>query len=170
MEIELLEGFVFIEDVNQFLDMLNTIGNQNNVHIQALNAQKIAGRPHIDHSIGKALKALKQNNNVARDPGVEIMRYASGKRQIGEAFSMGLCKGNMDILVIIMGDSSSRLKTAKDNLHSIITPGDVMELSDTKKKIIMDQFDITSDELEAAGPHRLQDLVIERVSLVDILK
>ncbi len=170
MEIKLLGGSVSIDDTRCFLKQLSEIADLNDVKIQAFNAKKIAGEAHIRYSIDRALSAIENNRNVARDTGVEIMRYASGKRQIGEAFSMGVYKGDMDILLLIMGESHKQLKNAVEVLYLIITPGEVVAYSDEKKEIIMEQFDITPAELEATGQERIKDLVIERVSLVDILK
>ena len=55
-------------------------------------------------------------------------------------------------------------------LKEMIKEKSVLEYSDLKKDEIMRFFEITEDEIEAAGEEKIPDLVIERVVLLDIFK
>ncbi|MDW7730896.1 MAG: KEOPS complex subunit Cgi121, partial [Methanolobus sp.] len=90
MDFRLFCGHKNIESVPDFLAQVSSVSSENGTIIQAMDAGKIAGEKHVIFAIEKALRAIDNNCNAAKDPGIEIMRYASGKRQIGEAFSMGV--------------------------------------------------------------------------------
>ena len=53
----------------------------------------IAGEKHLHFAVGKALRALAAGTNIRKDPGIEIMSYAAGERQIERSFSIGLQEG-----------------------------------------------------------------------------
>ena len=169
MDIRLVEGSIFIDELRSYLGTLSTMASDHDVIIQGINADKVAGVEHVDSAIRKAMRSMEHGTNVANDLGVEIMRYASGKRQIGEAFSIGLEEGNMNVLFVVIGDAASAEMAVKD-LSGSIEPSSVMAYSDMKKSSIVSQFCITDEELDAVGEDKIPDLVLERVALVDVLK
>ncbi|WP_440953422.1 KEOPS complex subunit Cgi121 [Methanococcoides sp. FTZ1] len=169
MDIRLVEGSIIIDELRSYLGRLSTMASDHDVIIQGINADKIAGWEHVESAIRKAMRSMENGTNVANDLGVEIMRYASGKRQIGEAFSIGLEEGKMNLLFIVIGEASSVENAVKD-LSGSIEPSSVMAYSDMKKGTIVSQFCITDEELGAVGDEKIPDLVLERVALVDVLK
>ena len=58
--------------------------------MQALDADKVVSERHISFAAEKALAAFSERRNIAKDAGMEIMRYASGERQIERALFMGV--------------------------------------------------------------------------------
>ncbi|AKB85897.1 KEOPS complex Cgi121-like subunit [Methanococcoides methylutens MM1] len=169
MDIRLVEGSIFIDELRPYLGRLSAMSSEHDVIIQGVNADKVAGREHVDSAIIKAMRSMDNGTNVANDLGVEIMRYASGKRQIGEAFSIGLTEGRMNVLFIVIGETAS-VDNAVNDLSGSIEPSSVMPYSDSKKADIVSQFCITADELDAVGDEKIPYLVLERVALVDVLK
>lgn len=169
MDIRLVEGSLFIDDLRSYLGRLSTMASEHDVIIQGINADKVAGKDHVDSAIRKAMRSMDNGTNVAKDLGVEIMRYASGKRQIGEAFSIGLTEGQMNVLFIVIGETVS-VEGAVESLSGSIGPSSVLDYSYSKKDAIVSQFCITRDELEAVGDEMIPELVLERVALVDVLK
>ncbi|WP_244603433.1 KEOPS complex subunit Cgi121 [Methanococcoides sp. NM1] len=169
MDIRLVEGSLFIDDLRSYLGRLSTMASEHDVIIQGINADKVAGKDHVDSAIRKAMRSMDNGTNVAKDLGVEIMRYASGKRQIGEAFSIGLTEGQMNVLFIVIGETVS-VEGIMESLSGSIKPASVLDYSDSKKDAIVSQFCITGDELEAVGDEMIPELVLERVALVDVLK
>lgn len=169
MEIRLVEGSIFIDDLRSYLGRLSTMASEHDVIIQGINADRIAGREHVDSAIKKAMRSMDNSTNVAKDLGVEIMRYASGKRQIGEAFSIGLTEGQMNVLFIVIGETAS-VDNAVNVLSGSVEPSSVLDYSDPKKDAIVSQFCITRDELDAVGDEKIPALVLERIALVDVLK
>ncbi|RNI11816.1 hypothetical protein EFE42_10330 [Methanohalophilus sp. RSK] len=164
-----VQGTLFIDDLNAFLQKLIALSDEYEVTIQAMNAEKIAGLSHIELAIKKARRAFESDNNVARDMGVEILRYASGKRQIVEAFSIGVKEGKISVAFLVLGDKD-KVDIALHVLDSMISKHEVIAYSNNKEDTITSHFDISTEETDAIGVSRIPDIVLERVSLVDILK
>ena len=169
MDFRVLCGHMNIGNVPGFLEQILLISSENGTVIQSLDAGKIAGKKHVIFAIEKALRAIDNNCNVAKDPGIEIMRYASGKRQIGEAFSMGVHEGAMDLVFVVLGDPEP-ISSSVSRLEKLISKNNAIEYSADKRETILSQFDITEKEIEAVGEEMIPDLVLERVALVDVLK
>ena len=169
MDTSIVSGLVQIEDLRKFLKTLSEISSINNVTIQALDADKIAGERHVRFAVKKATDAMEAHTNVANDLGVEIMRYAAGERQIEKAFSIGLHEGENSAVFVIVGEEQS-LSLAVIALLEIIDEKPLLDYSVSKQKSIISQFNITESEIEAVGEDKIPELVIERVALVDVLK
>jgi len=169
MEIQVIAGSVYIEDLPEFLKTLTAISSANNVTVQGLNADKIAGKRHIRFAAEKALRAMEMHTNVANDLGVEIMRYAAGERQIGKALSMGLHDGKNNAAFVIAGEPHAVSKVAA-SLKEIVSEKPLLDYSPSMRESIISQFNITELEIEAVGEDKIPELVIERVALVDVLK
>lgn len=169
MDTRIVSGLVHIEDLHEFLKTLGDISSANDVIIQALDADKIAGERHIRFAVKKATDAMEAHTNVAKDPGVEIMRYAAGKRQIGNAFSIGLHEGENKAVFVLIGKERSLL-LASNALLEIIDEKPLLDYSRSKRESIISQFNITESEIGAVGEDKIPELVIERVALVDVLK
>ncbi|KXS46325.1 MULTISPECIES: KEOPS complex subunit Cgi121 [Methanohalophilus] len=164
-----VQGTLFVDDLNAFLQKLNDIADEHDVTIQAMDAGKIAGRAHIELAIKKARKAFDSGSNVARDLGVEILRYASGKRQIVEAFSMGMKEGDISVVFLVLGEKNN-VDAVLPALDSMVSRIEVVGYSVQKEEAVRAHFRIGSAETDAIGVSRIPDIVLERVSLVDILK
>jgi KEOPS complex subunit Cgi121 len=169
MSFQILGGSTHIRKVPEFLGQISSIASENSTVIQAMDAGKIAGEKHVRFAVQKAMRAIEENYNAAKDYGIEIMRYASGKRQIEEAFSMGVHEGDMDLVFVVVGDVEG-VNRSIESLRNVISEKDVIGYSSRKRDNIISQFDITEKEIEATGEEMIPDLVIERVALVDVLK
>lgn len=169
MHVEFVSGHIFIEDLKTFLKTTADLSKANNCIIQSMNADKIAGGKHLQFAVAKALRAFEQERNAAKDMGIEIMRYASGKRQIEEAFSMGVHQGQNNIVFVVMGEED-HVPACVTAIKEMIVPVDVVEYLPSKRDEVIRQFGITADEIGVVGEQMIPELVIERVALVDVLK
>ncbi|MDP3104560.1 MAG: KEOPS complex subunit Cgi121 [Candidatus Methanoperedens sp.] len=161
--IHILEGKVSIDNVDEFLHKLKKISIENNLTIQALDADKIAGEEHIRFAVEKALNSFRTGTAIANDLSKEIMLYAAGTRQISRAVKLGIHKGENNIVLVAVGD-------AKLSGFDEIRHEHVLAYNESKKEALMKAFGITNEELEAAGEEKLPELVLERVALVDVIK
>lgn len=162
--IQILEGTVFIENKELFLKKIKEISTGKNLAIQAFDADKLAGKVHLTFAIEKALETFKKGTNIANDLAKEIMLYAAGTRQINRAVKIGVHDGLNNIALVAVGDIIDL--TAFDE----ITPHNVLQYSGSKNGALMDIFNITQEEIEAAGADKIPELVLERVALVDVMK
>lgn len=171
-EIQVICGTVKIVDLPGFLKTINTIASENKVTIQGLNADLIAGDRHFHFAVGKALRAIASGSNVAKDPGIEIMRYAAGERQIERSFSIGLHEGKNNAAFVLLGKMDNLL-IALSELRKLIeekTCPDLLAYSSSKRKGILSIFGITDEEIKASGEEHIPELVIERVALANFVK
>jgi len=91
--IHIIQGTIYIEDIEEFLRKLKAVGIKNNTTIQALDADKLAGEKHVMFAVEKALNSFKAGRNIANDLAKEILLYAAGTRQINKAIHLGIHKG-----------------------------------------------------------------------------
>jgi len=171
-EVQIICGTVRIPNLSRFLKTVSFIASENEVVIQGLNADLIAGERHLHFAIGKAIRAVAAGKNIAKDPGIEIMRYTVGERQIERSFSIGLQEGENNAVFILLGRMDN-LILALSAIKELINEKPCSELlaySDSKRKGIISLFGITDAEIKASGEEYIPELVTERVALVDFLK
>lgn len=171
-EIQIICGTVRIPNLSDFLKTVNSIAAENEVIIQGLNADLIAGEKHLHFAIRKALRAIAAGTNIAKDPGIEIMRYAAGERQIERSFAIGLREGENNAVFVLLGNLEN-LVLAISAIKKLLEEKPCSELlaySGYKREGILSLFGITNEEIEAAGEEYIPELVIERVALADFVK
>ncbi|MDD2755190.1 MAG: KEOPS complex subunit Cgi121 [Methanothrix sp.] len=161
-EIRLLFGKPVIRDKWQLISAIKDLKSRHGCIVQAFDADKIASERHLRFAVQKALTAFSEARNIAKDEGMEIMRYASGERQIERALFMRVSDITQRIALVIVGFGS---QPDASELSRIIEL-DGLGCSFSAKAVI-EAFNISSEELCAVGEERIEDLVIERVALVD---
>jgi KEOPS complex subunit Cgi121 len=162
--ISILEGTIFIEDIEMFLVKIKEITKNEDIVILALDADKLAGEKHLMFAIEKAMNSFRTGRNIANDLGKEIMLYAAGTRQITRAMKIGVHNGKNNIALVGIG------KDIDLSGFEEITPGNVLQYDESKDRVLMDIFKITEEEIKAVGMDKIPELVLERVTLVDVLK
>lgn len=162
--IQILEGTIRIDNVDEFLHKLKKTSKEKNITIQALDADKLAGEEHIRFAVEKAVNSFRAGTNVANDLAKEIMLYAAGTRQISKAMRLGIHKGQNNIVLVAVGEAVDISE------FNEIRPGSVLQYSEPKKEAIMQAFNITKEEIKAVGEEKIPELVLERVALVDVIK
>ena len=163
-EIRLLFGKPTIES-GHLIRAIRDLQSRHGLIAQALDARLVVSERHIQFAAEKALSALSDGRNIANDPGMEIMRYASGERQIERALAMGV-SDQTGRIALVMARVDGRGEWPDDReLCQIIEPDGERGLFDPGA--VKDIFNISSQELQAVGEERMEDLVIERVALVE---
>ncbi|WP_231186200.1 KEOPS complex subunit Cgi121 [Haladaptatus sp. DYF46] len=160
----LVEGSASVADVNEFVARLGDIGDEFDCAIQAFDAGYVAGRAHLESAVEHANRAFERGENVARDPAVEILLYAAGRRQINQALEMGVSEGEQDVVVAVDGEGETAASAA---VSELLTPEDTLDASD--REPIFEFFSISEREL-AATTASLTDIVRERVALLEVEK
>jgi len=162
--IHILQGTIFIEDIEIFLMKIKEIRKEKDIVILALDADKLAGKTHLMFAIEKAMNSFKTGRNIANDLGKEIMLYAAGTRQINRAMKIGVHNGKNNIVLVAIGEEID------PSVFDEITPKDILQYEGSKNRALMEIFNITDEEIEAVGVDKIPELVLERVALVDVLK
>lgn len=162
--IHILEGMIFINNMDEFLYKIKKISKDKNVVMQALDADKLACEEHLRFAVEKAINSFKTGRNIAGDLSKEVMLYAAGTRQISKAMKLGIHNGQNNIALVVVGDGS-----ALSGFNEII-PMPVLQYHESKKETLMEIFNITAEEIEAVGEEKIPELVLERVALLDVIK
>ena len=164
-EIRLLFGRPTIQERGHLIQAIKNLQSRHGLIAQALDARMVVSEKHIQFAVEKALSAFSDGRNIANDPGMEIMRYASGERQIERALAMGVSDQTRRIaLVLVKVDDQGGWPDDRE-LCQIIKQDKESGLFDPGA--VKDFFNISSQELQAVGEERMEDLVIERVALVE---
>lgn len=162
-------GKVDIKDVKAFIAKLSAIGRECGVTVQAVNADRIAGRDHVAFAANKAVEAFRQKTNLARDLGMETMLYLRGRRQIEKALELGVRAGPNAVAIVIIGDDPG---CAEDKAREVLDQVDdtVIDYDPAKDETLMRLYDITPAEIEVVGKERIPLLVQERSALLEFEK
>lgn len=160
---------VTVRDRGEFLAGIRGIADATGTRIICLDADRIAGRRHVETALRHAFRAHREGTMVARTVEMEVLCYAAGTRQTGIAADFGVRKGPMRLYCCICPPDGEAVAAIAGRYPVSDDDGD--EISPEKAARLMDLFDIGPLELEAAGgPGALRDLVVERVVLLEVKK
>jgi len=158
-ELRLLFGTPKTRNKEAFLGALREAQDRHGCVIQAMDASMVVSERHAAFAAEKAVRAFAERRNVAKDLGLEILRYASGQRQIDRALSMGVSEASRRVALIVMENGTP------------LEVSDIIDLDDAgprwSRAAVKEAFEIGDAEIEAAGEERIPDLVLERVALID---
>lgn len=149
-------------DVETFVDRVNAIRETTGATVQAFDARYVVGREHVERAVELADRAIDRGDAVADDPGVEVLLWAAGRRQIDRALGMGVSDGVTPVVGVVHGGDES---AATDALRSLVEPSETLGTYDEAR--VREFFDVTDRELEATDAG-LESLVLERVALLAV--
>ena len=161
----LLEGCIISNDISSFLDNLTAIATEYECVVQSFDARYIAGKSHLTLATEYSKRAFEREDSIAKDPAVELLLYASGRRQINRAMEMCITSETTGIVIVIYGEKEAISSTL---LRELILPSDVIEPIQNIE-LLCTFFDITPAELEVSSAD-IESLVLERVALLNLSK
>jgi len=158
-----------IRNIDDFLDEIREFSRKNNIVIQVFNADLIYGKKHLISAFEHAERAMKQKTNTTNSLEMEILLYAAGERQLKLAIpKMGFKKGKSNLAIIIFSKDKNL-----DKIVDKITEEFNLELND---KVLegdentLKKFGLNKKEMDTVTKAKYQDLILEKVALVDIIK
>jgi KEOPS complex subunit Cgi121 len=176
-------GTASIDDLDVFLAALDEIAAETGAVVQAFDAELVVSAAHLREATRLAARAIARNEAVARDPGVEIMLYAAGRRQIDRAFTLGVSEGEQRAVVLVAdfggvpgaerpdADLDAAVASVRDLLGS--PTEDAVEGAAFRPAFdperVREFYGIGDREI-AATAGDLSDIVRERVALLDVEK
>lgn len=145
------------------------------INIQLMRAEIIAGYEHILSSIRMAIRAWKNNRNIAKSLTMEVILYASATRQIKDAINkIGISRNSKECVALVISED------VKPFLNELLKYGEedesIMEITSEKIPLIMEAFNIKESELMIAksiynrDEIAIQSLVLERVALSELFR
>jgi KEOPS complex subunit Cgi121 len=165
----LLFGKPAIKDKKQFLLAVKNLEAKTGCLALVIDADIVVSEKHIYFAVEKAMQAFSEGKNIAKDVGMEILRYACGERQIERALSKGFTDSTERIALILMANQSADWHWPEPSELSevIITDGNGCKFKPEGVRVV---FNITPEELEAVTEAKLPDLVLERVALTETFR
>ncbi|MBN1167743.1 MAG: hypothetical protein JXA44_11530 [Methanospirillaceae archaeon] len=159
----------FVSEVKPFLQILHDIAEQYNVTIVSLNRNAMAGRKHVISALSHAIRSFQEKNNIARTLEIEVLLYAAGTRQTSCTKPFGIQKGyNEAYLCIYPKNEDGKRALASHIQEKEDEDWDV--IPEKKQQVLQDLFSIPDEELKTVGTDRIQELVCERVALLEVFK
>ncbi|WP_435073856.1 KEOPS complex subunit Cgi121 [Halorubrum sp. HHNYT27] len=173
----LVSGTVAIDDLDAFLSRLDGIAAETGAIVQAFDADLVVSDAHLRAATRLAARAIARGEAVARDPGVEVLLYAAGRRQIDRALNLGVTEGEQRAVVLVADfggvegadRSAADLDAAVSAVEALTTPTDAEIENGFDADRVTAFFDVSDREL-AATAGGLADVVRERVALLDVEK
>jgi len=159
-----------IDDVDEILNKVNKYSSENNLIIQVFNAELIFGKNHIISAVQHARRAIELKTNTTNSFKMEILLYASGERQLKLAIpKMGVKKGEINIVFVLINDNGKITKKMTDDfilITTLIQDNSVIEGNENTLK----KFGIDKREIETVMKTKYEDLILEKVAMVDVIK
>ncbi|WP_267641303.1 KEOPS complex subunit Cgi121 [Haloarchaeobius amylolyticus] len=170
-----VEGLATVVDVDDFVARIGDVGDEHDCVVQAFDARYVVDRAHLETAVRQAARAWERDEAVARDPAVEVLLYAAGRRQISEALTMGVGEGETPVVaVVVSGFPDDPLATdepeaaAAEDLAAMLDSAETLgEAADEDR--IYEFFEVGEAE-RAATDATLSDLVRERAVLLTVNK
>ena len=157
-------GTVTVSAVKETIAQINDAADKADSTVVLFDADKIAGFAHIESAVAHAKRSFAEGKQIARSLSMEILVYASGQRQCSLASKFGLHDGENKVYVLILDGDEEK---AAALVREIVSECEPFAPNEDRLKA---EFGITDAEMEAAGENRIEELVIERVALVDAWK
>ncbi|MFD1570911.1 KEOPS complex subunit Cgi121 [Halorubrum laminariae] len=172
-------GTAHIDDLDAFLDALGEISTETGAVVQAFDADLVVSETHLREATRLAARAIARGEAVARDPSVEVLLYAAGRRQIDRALRLGVTEGEGRVVVLLadFGGVSGAERQSADleaaaagvDEHTSFAPVDPASTLSFDRDRVRELFDIGDRELDAVDGD-IADIVRERVALLDVEK
>jgi len=158
-----------IKDVDSFLQKMNSFSQDNNVVIQAFNANVIYGQNHLISAVDHAIRAMERKTNTTNSLAMEILLYAAGERQLKLAIpKMGVEKGDSNIAFVIVDDKKRDEKSIDELLKDLLLKRDDRVLEGNEDTLRA--FGLNDKTIKTVTKDKYGDLILEKVAMVDIIK
>lgn len=176
-EVRIVEGVLVVDDLDAFLASLESIREETGAVVQAFDADRVVDAAHLRLATRLAVRSIARGEAVARDPAVEILVYAAGRRQIDRALDLGVSPGERRAALVVadLGDvaganrPAADLETAVASVEDLLSGGPEPTLGEFDDGAVRDYYGVTDRELDATDGD-LADVVHERVALLDVEK
>ncbi|WP_123622292.1 KEOPS complex subunit Cgi121 [Halorubrum sp. CSM-61] len=180
----LVAGTAAIDDLDAFLASLDEIATETGAVVQAFDAELVVSAAHLGEATRLAARAIARGEAVARDPGVEVMLYAAGRRQIDRALELGVEEGEQRAVVLVAdfggvpgaNRPDADLDAAAASVRELLaSPAEQIgagggEFDPAFDEARVREFYDVGDREIAATAGDLSDIVRERVALLDVEK
>ena len=165
---DIYQAVVTVGDNVRFLKEVRKIADACKTRIILLDADRLAGREHVEAAIRHARRSWEGGEPIANSFEMETLLYAAGSRQCQVGSSFGIHPGENRSYIVVCPPAPG----ARDRLAGLVTfvDEDWEAIGPAKRERLKDLFAITDGEIAVVGEDRIRDLVLERVALLDVYR
>ncbi|SNR45312.1 KEOPS complex subunit Cgi121 [Halorubrum vacuolatum] len=179
--VRIISGTAAVDDLDEFLGSIREITDETGAVIQAFDADLIVSEETLRLATRLAARAIARDEAVARDPAVEILLYAAGRRQIDQALRLGVPEGRSDVIVVVADFGKvpraerpdADLTAAVERVETLLVDAHGRDSTETSRRFdseaVTDWYSITEHEIGATAGD-LEAIVHERIALLDVEK
>jgi KEOPS complex subunit Cgi121 len=157
-----------VSHVDMWMRQLQRAAAARGLSAQAMDAEAVCGRVHLESALLHARRAFERGNNLARTLWVEWVLCAAGVRQVDVAFQrVGISDGTTEFAILLLSDEGELEGAIIGDLMNELGlehDDDVMKCNEASLR----RLGVSDGELEATPRERWQDLALERVALLDL--
>ncbi|MEA2055045.1 MAG: KEOPS complex subunit Cgi121 [Candidatus Thermoplasmatota archaeon] len=157
----------------ELIKKIKYFGKENKIACQIMDAEMIYSKEHVVSAVEHAVRAFKNKTNSCNTLDMEILLYASGKRQIKDAIDvMGIKDGEKFVFVSAgktgIADYNGEVKGIEDFIKNLGVEIDNTVINGNDE--FLKKFGIGKKELETVDKSMYGDLILEKVAMVDVIK
>jgi KEOPS complex subunit Cgi121 len=164
MESEIRYATVTEGEPAALLAAVRWVAGETGTKIVLFDADRMAGRAHVVSALAHAARSFEHGDPIARTFEMEALLYAAGTRQTRIGRTFGLHEGENRCWIAVT-PPDGRAWTLLSGLVRFEPEPRGTEPADRRR--LCDLFDVTPEELAIVGEDRLEELVLERVALLD---
>ena len=106
--------------LSRLLELAGIARERFGMRVQFMDPGELPDREFVLMAVEKAEEAFARGDNVANDLSLELLRFASGKRQIQKALDrLGVKDGARELLVLLLPWKESDLKPGQQNAEEL---------------------------------------------------
>ena len=182
LAVRLVRGTFAIDDLDAFLADLDGIAAETGAVVQAFDADLVVSPTQLREAARLAARAIARGEAVARDPAVEVLLYAAGRRQIDRALELGVSEGERPAVVLVADFGgvpgadrpTADLDAAVEGIRkAAVGPTETPDADAPDRAFdaerVREFYGVTDRELAATNGD-LADVVRERAALLDVEK
>ena len=169
---EIIGGLTKIDCIETYLHSIQQFAKRHSLHIQIFNAAMIYGKRHIQSAVEHAIRAMNEKRMSTQSMEMEVLLYAAGERQLNHAIpKMGIKSGEITVVIVFLAEHNQRkdLYVARNLFVKdfLIHEDDAVLIPSIDT---LDRWGFSKEEMEAVEIESYEDLILERVAMVDIIK
>ena len=162
------QGEIDLADPARFISHIRVIAERNRCHVVCIDAEKVAGKEHVERAVKHALRSWGRGQATASNLEMEVLLYTAGTRQTGIAREFGAHAGTNRLYFCFFPPSENAIREVGACISYTDESWDGIDSA--KQDRLMALFGISRAEVEAVGEGRFRDLVLERVALLEVYK
>ena len=169
--IEVIGGKGKIKKIDDFLKDISCFAKKNNLIIQAFDAELIFSKNHILSAVNHAIRAISRKTSTTNSLEKEILLYVSGERQLKLAIpKVGIKPKNEKIVFVLINSNKKSISSniIKDFLDMLRLVRDNKVIQGNENTLR--RFGIKENEIKTVMKNKYEDLILEKVAMVDIIK